>query len=60
MKTLKEISAMNPCNYRIVDSKVMRGEIKSWSDRIEIIIDGKHHRNVTRKNAYKYGLAEKP
>ena len=58
MKTLKEISKMSPSNYRIIDRAVSRGDVKNWSDRIEITIDGQHHRDVTRKSAYYNGLAE--
>lgn len=58
MKTLKEISASNPSTYRVIDSQVRKGEIKTWSDKIEIIFDGKS-KFCTRRSAYKYGLAEK-
>ena len=58
MKTLKEISDSNPSTYRIIDLQVRKGEIKSLDDKIEIIIDGKS-KFCTRKNAYKFGLAEK-
>lgn len=56
MKSLKEISKMNPSSYRVIDSTEQRGNIRTWSDRIEITIDGKHHRDATRKGAYKHGL----
>lgn len=59
MPTLKEISGRNPSTYRVNDLQVGKGEIKDWSDKIEIIVDGKS-KYCTRKNAYKYGLAEKP
>lgn len=58
MKTLKQISASNPSTYRVIDQQVRKGEVKSWSDKIEIIINGKS-KYCTRKGAYKYGLAEK-
>lgn len=58
MKTLKEISASNPSTYKVIDNQVRKGDIKNWDDKIEIIIDGKS-KFCTRKNAYKYGLAEK-
>jgi hypothetical protein len=58
MKTLKEISASNPQTYRVIDLQVRKGEIKAWNDKIEIIVDGKS-KFITRKNAYKFGLAEK-
>ena len=58
MKTLKQISASNPSAYRVIDSQVKKGEVKNWSDKIEIIVDGKS-KFCTRKNAYKYGLTEK-
>lgn len=58
MKTLKEISASNPSTYRVIDNQVRKGEIKTWSDIIEIIIDHKS-KFCTRRNAYKYGLTEK-
>ena len=58
MKTLKEISASNPSTYRVIDYQVRKGDVKNWSDRIEIIVDGKS-KFCTRKSAYKYGLAEK-
>ena len=59
MPTLKEISAKNPSTYRLNDLQVKRGDIKDWSDKIEIIVDGKS-KHYTRRSAYKYGLAEKP
>ena len=59
MPTLKEISARNPSTCRVIDLQVRKCEIKDWSDKIEIIVDGKS-KYCTRKNAYKYGLAEKP
>lgn len=60
MKTLKEISASNPSTYRVIDSVLSRGKYpKDWSDRIEIVIDGKSI-FATRRSAYKYGLVEKP
>mgnify|MGYP003620927180 CR=1 FL=1 len=59
MPTLKEISAKNPSTYRLNDLQVKRGDIKDWSDKIEIIVDGKS-KYCTRRSAYKYGLAEKP
>jgi hypothetical protein len=58
MKTLKEISASNPSTYKVIDNQVRKGYIKNWDDKIEIIIDGKS-KFCTRKNAYKFGLAEK-
>lgn len=58
MATLKEISAMNPGNYRVIDYRARRGEVKSWGDKIEITIKGKS-KFCTRRNAYKFGLAEK-
>jgi hypothetical protein len=58
MKTLKEISASNPSTYKVIDNQVRKGDIKNWDDKIEIIIDGKS-KFCTRKNAYKFGLAEK-
>jgi hypothetical protein len=58
MATLKEISASNPSAYRVIDSTIRKGEVKTWSDRIEIIFKGKS-KFCTRKGAYKYGLAEK-
>lgn len=60
MKTLKEISSSNPSTYRVIDSVVMKGKYpKDRSDSIEIVVNGKS-RFVTRRSAYKYGLAEKP
>lgn len=58
MKTLKEISESNPSTYKVIDNQVRKGDIKNWDDKIEIIIDGKS-KFCTRKNAYKFGLAEK-
>jgi hypothetical protein len=58
MTTLKEISKMPPSNYKVIDSKVNRGELKSWQDRIEILINGKS-KFCTRKGAYKFGLTQK-
>jgi len=59
MKTLKEISASNPSTYKVIDLQVRKGEIKDWKDQIEIVVDGKS-KYCTRRNGYKYGLAEKP
>lgn len=56
MKSLKEISKMNPFSYMVIDSVEQKGNVLTWFDRIEITIDGKHHRDATRKGAYKYGL----
>lgn len=56
--TLKEISASSPSNYKVIDSQVRKDEVKNWNDRIEIIINGKS-KFCTRRNAYKFGLAEK-
>ncbi|OQA62770.1 MAG: hypothetical protein BWY38_03264 [Ignavibacteria bacterium ADurb.Bin266] len=56
---LQEISKMNPVNYVVVDNVVNRGNLKSWNDRIEIIIfPERKHKDVQRKSAYKYGLCE--
>ena len=57
MKTLKEISASNPSAYRVIDLQVRNGDVKDWSDKIEIIINGKS-KFCTRRNAYKSGLTE--
>jgi hypothetical protein len=57
MKTLKEISASNPSTYRVIDLQVKNGDVKDWSDKIEIIINGKS-KFCTRRNAYKFGLTE--
>jgi len=59
MKTLKEITASNPSTYKVIDLQVRKGEIKHWPDRIEIIVNHKS-KFCTRRNAYKFGLAEKP
>ena len=63
MKTLKEISASNPSSYKVIDLQVRSGELKTWSDNIEIIIylsDNKtSSKFCTRRNGYKYGLCEK-
>ena len=56
MKNLKEISKMNPSLYSVIDIAVRKGKLLTWSDRIEITVGGKHHRDVTRKGAYKFGL----
>lgn len=56
--TLKEISASSPSSYKVIDSQVRKDEVKNWNDRIEIIINGKS-KFCTRRNAYKFGLAEK-
>lgn len=63
MKTLKEISASNPSTYKVTDSAVNRGDLKSWSDRIEIIYHENNeykskNKEVTRKGAFKFGLCE--
>lgn len=55
-KTLKEIAASNPSTYRVIDLKFIRGDIRSWDDRIEVIVDHKS-KFFTRKWLYKYGLA---
>ena len=57
MKTLKQISASNPSTYRVIDFQVKKYDVKTWSDKIEIIINGKS-KFCTRKNAYKFGLTE--
>jgi len=59
MTTLREISKKNPSTYNVIDLQVRKCEIKDWSDKIEIIIDGKS-KFCTRRNAYNNGLAEKP
>ena len=60
MPTLKEISGRNPSTYRVIDSVMVKMKYpKDWSDQIEIVVDGKS-KFCTRRNAYKYGLAEKP
>lgn len=56
MKTLQEISQMNPSTYKVIDSAHQRGSMLTWSDRIEIVINAKHHRDCKRRSAYKYGL----
>lgn len=58
MITLKEISGRNPSTYVVIDYQVRKGDVKSWNDKIEIIVDRKS-KSCTRRNAYKYGLAEK-
>ena len=58
MKTLKEISNMNPNNDIVVDLKAQKGNVLNWSDNIEIII-GKTSKEVKRKSAYKFGLCLK-
>ncbi len=63
METLKQISAMSPLNYKVIDNQVRKGEMKDWNDQIEIMVwnGSKYHSKFcTRKFAYKYGLAEKP
>ncbi len=57
MRTLKEISAMNPSSYKVNDFELRRGNVLAWNDRIEIIVDGKSKWTV-RNWAYKYGLCE--
>lgn len=59
MITLKEISSRNPSTYLVIDYQVRKGDVKSWNDKIEIIVDRKS-KFCIRRNAYKYGLAEKP
>jgi hypothetical protein len=56
--TLKEISSKNPSTYKVIDMAIIKGEVKSWSDKIEIII-GHKSKFVTRKSAYKFGLCER-
>jgi hypothetical protein len=56
--TLKEISSQNPSNYKVIDTAIRKGEVKDWSDKIEIIINHKS-KFVTRKCAYKFGLCER-
>ena len=58
MKALKEISESNPSTYKVIDLQVRRCDVKDWSDRIEIVVNGKS-RFCTRRNAYRFGLAEK-
>lgn len=55
MKTLKQISSMSPHSYKVVDRHLMD---KHDDDLIEIIVDGRS-KYCLRKNAYKFGLAEK-
>jgi hypothetical protein len=43
---------------KVIDMTVRKGEVKSWSDKIEIII-GHKSKFVTRKSAYKFGLCER-
>ena len=57
MITLKEISNMNPNDYKVIDLVVRKGDVKTPSDRIEIIVNHKS-RFCTRLNGYKYGLCE--
>lgn len=56
MKTIKEISGMFPLNYRVYDFALMKGRVKMWSDRIQIVLIGGETRTVSRRFAYKYGL----
>jgi hypothetical protein len=57
MKTIKEVSAMNPSNYKVIDFNEQRGNLKSWDDTIQVmIIDPTEHINATREEAYKLGL----
>lgn len=58
MPTLSEISGRNPSTYIVIDYQVRKGDVKNWNDKIEIIVDRKS-KFCTRRNAYKYGLAEK-
>jgi hypothetical protein len=58
MKTLKEISAMFPGKYRVIDNTQAKGRIKTWDDNIEIIIDHKS-KFCKRRSAYKLGLVTK-
>ncbi len=56
MKTLKQISNLNPSSYKVIDNANQKGDALSWDDRIEILVNGKHHRDCKRKGAYRYGL----
>jgi len=59
MKTLEEISNMNPSQYKVIDSVVSKCVYcKSNSDKIEIVINGKS-KFCTRSNGAKFGLCEK-
>ena len=59
MKTLKEISNMNPNQYKVIDLVVSKGDYcKSNRDKIEIVINGKS-KFCTRLNGAKFGLCEK-
>lgn len=61
MKTLKEISKLSPSSYTICDNQVNKGNLKSWSDRIEIYVHSdRKAKIVSRLAAYKHGLAERP
>lgn len=60
MPTLKEISAMYPGDYRVDDNEERRGDLRSWDDRITIYLRKLNkYKTVTRRSAYKYGLASK-
>jgi len=56
---LKEISNMPPARYKVIDEQQRKGNELRWNDRIEILINGHNHKNVSRKGAYKYGLCGK-
>jgi hypothetical protein len=57
MATLKEISQSNPSTYKVNDRELRNGNVKTWSDEIEIVINGKS-KFCKRRSAYKFGLAE--
>ena len=47
MKTLKEISRLNPSLYRVIDNVVLRDkQPKGWGDKIEIIGKGNKQRFI--------------
>lgn len=57
MKTLSELSKMNPSNYKVIDFNEQRGNLKSWDDNIQImIINPTEHIDATREEAYGLGL----
>lgn len=57
--TLKQISNLNPSSYKVIDDAERNFRALSNDDRIEILVNGKEHKECTRKYASKYGLCSK-
>jgi hypothetical protein len=62
VRTLKDISQLDPTLVKAVDRIEMQGRLKTWNDRIQICyyVQGEiKWRWCTRRNAHRVGLATK-